>query len=94
MINKLLEDLKQFLRTPLIITKNVYIDLWSFVHLWSGYILYSVFGLEPLLAWIAIIGFKLIEPNIERFKVEHPADTMRDILFGLAGYYIAMGGGI
>ena len=88
MINKT----ANFLRTPIVKTKNVYIDLWSIVHFISGYLLYSYLNLGPIVAISFIVLFEAIEPKIPLFRKEHKADTVWDLIITTAGYFVARGG--
>lgn len=88
----LFEQIKEFLRTPLIVTKNIYIDLWSIVHFITGYIMYSIFRIDVMPAIILLIAFEVLEPVMEGLKREHPVDTPWDIAIGIAGYFVARGG--
>jgi hypothetical protein len=78
--------------------KLIYIDLWSFVHLWSGAI---VFACLSLLKWknrwgwllFFLTAFEILEAFLfiavlKLFQPEKIPDVFMDIIIGMAGGYL------
>ncbi len=90
----LIRENTQWLYTRLYDTKFLYIDLWSFVHLWSGmvvFLLLLAFGVKRYWLWLLLllIFYEVVEQGIviigfRIFYIEKIVDVINDIIVGFS----------
>ena len=84
--------LSQFLGTVLIDLPIIFIDIWSFVHLLSGFLIgkYLIKSRKSILVLlVALIGYEIIEMLGYGviFRPETQIDVLWDIIIGTIGWY-------
>ena len=80
-----------FLRTVVLDTPYLYVDLWTFVHIGAG-ILISLATKKYFPAIAIILGFELFESVLMQQGVIRPetaVDLIYDIIFTFVGYFAA-----
>ncbi len=91
----LIRENTQWLYTRLFETEYLYIDLWSFVHLWSGVVIFSLFvafGVRKKWLWlfILLLSYEIVEQGIvilgyHIFYLEKIVDVGNDLIVGFLG---------
>lgn len=92
-----IRDNSEWLYSIIFEYKWFYYDLWSFVHLWSGGIIFAVLtAYKVKRKWIILLlilsVFKLIEASLsisifELFKPERSVSILNDIVIGMLGAF-------
>jgi len=85
----------QWLYTRLFESRFLYVDLWSFVHLWSGMVIFSLFlafGVRKKWLWlfILLLLYEIVEQGIvilgyHVFYLEKIVDVANDLITGFIG---------
>src|SRR3989339_630072 len=91
----LIRDNTQWLYTRLFESRFLYLDLWSFVHLWSGMVIFSLFlafGVRKKWLWlfILLLSYEIVEQGIvilgyHVFYLEKIVDGVNDLITGFIG---------
>lgn len=93
MVKKIIPDnvISNILNYTLIDNSFIFINLWSFIHLLSGFLLYKYITQNPYSLLILIIVYEFIEFALwgVMFKPETPIDIIWDIIMGIIGILIA-----
>lgn len=90
-----------WLYTKIYQDRIVFLDLWSFVHLWTGFVVFMLLkALRVRPALLFLMGILLVYELAELlfiyaafhlFRPETLKDQVTDILVGLAGGYLSLG---
>lgn len=93
-----IRDNSEWLYSIIFEYKWFYYDLWSFVHLWSGGIIFAILSAYKVKRkWIILLGIlsvsKLIEVSFsfsifELFKPERSVSILNDIVIGMTGAFL------
>lgn len=91
----LIRENTQWLYTRLFESEYLYLDLWSFVHLWSGMVIFSLFlafGIKRKWLWlfILLLLYEIVEQGIvilgyHVFYLEKIVDVVNDLITGFVG---------
>ena len=83
-------EILEFLRIVIIDNKVIYLQIWSLVHFFVGFLLWKLFKLDIKIVLILLIGFELIEQFLPVIgDPETIIDTLWDVITGLLGYFVA-----
>jgi len=83
-------DIKKFLRTEIISNSFIHLDLWSIVHLFTGFALKRFFNLSFTTILVLFIVYEVIEPHLKIFKFhdETLVNQTWDVIIGMIGWYL------
>jgi hypothetical protein len=93
MIRKLIPEniISKFLNMIILDNNFIFINLWSFVHLATGFLLFKYITQNPINLILLLLAYEVIEFALWgiAFRPEKLIDVIWDILFAIIGIGIA-----